>query len=185
MLDHQPRSFYISFPVRALVVHPWREDFNNELLPKLHADLWSDWFLAMREQTGIRLDRVTLQVQSVLGLFGDALALGGLAFVGGPGAWRVVRRRSSGADFPLGLLAFVALGSFIAYVVTLIRLPQDQGDPIKSSYLLFTAPCWAILSVAAWLEVKRRSAIANAVLVAVACLYVVNYALYTFGVFYY
>jgi hypothetical protein len=177
MLDHQPRSFYVSFPVRALVVHPFRGDFTNELLPKLHAELWSDWFNVIhgpREKWGV--ERATASSQSVLGFAGDLLALGGLFALALPAAYRVARRRSrTPTDVGLGLLATLAVASFVTFVAELIRFPQQYGDPIKSSYLLFTAPCWAAFTVAAFAALLRRRVI-GAALVVLACLYVASYA---------
>ena len=176
MLDHQPPSFYVSFPLRTLVVHPYEPDFSNELLPKLHAELWSDWFRVIHRQSPTRLERVTASSQSVLGFVGDALALGGLCALAIPGALRVLRRRSRApADVGLGVLALLALVSFAAFVVTLIRFPQQYGDPIKSSYLLFTTPAWAVFSVAAWAALLRHKRLGIA-LIAVAGLYAVSYA---------
>ena len=57
----------------------------------------------------------------------------------------------------------------------LVRFPQQYGDPIKSSYLLFTAPCWAAFTVAAFAALLRRR-IVGAALVVGACLYVASYA---------
>jgi uncharacterized repeat protein (TIGR01451 family) len=176
MMAHQPPSFYVSFPLRTLVVHPYRPDFSNELFPKLHAELWSDWFRVIHRQSATRLERVTASSQSVLGFVGDALALGGLAALAIPAAARVVRRRSRApTDVGLGLLALLALVSFVGFVITLIRFPQHYGDPIKSSYLLFTAPAWAVFSIAAWTALLRHRRIAI-VLVALAGLYAVSYA---------
>src|SRR5207237_91232 len=79
MMSHQPPSFYVSFPLRTLVLHPYAPDFSNELFPKLHAELWSDWFRVIHEQPPTKLERVTASSQSVLGFVGDALALSGLA----------------------------------------------------------------------------------------------------------
>ena len=175
MLDHQPPSFYVSFPLRTLVVHPFEPDFSNELFPKLHAELWSDWFRVIHQQSPTRLERVTASSQSVLGFFGDALALGGLVALAIPGALRVLRRSSRApADVGLGVLALLALVSFAAFVVTLIRFPQQYGDPIKSSYLLFTTPAWAVFSVAAWAALLRHKRLGIA-LIAVAGLYAVSY----------
>ncbi|HUY72461.1 MAG TPA: glycosyltransferase family 39 protein [Gaiellaceae bacterium] len=183
MLPSEPASFYLSAPLESLVVHPYRPDFTNELLPKLHSDLWSDWYGALEQQwrAPTRVERVTASTQSVLGLFGDALALAGLAALAVPAGIRAARRRarsgvSGPTDLGLGLLALVALAAFVAFVFTVIRFPQRSGDPIKSSYLLFTAPCWAIFSVAAWTEVRRRWRRVNALLVAVAVLYAASYA---------
>ncbi len=177
MLPRQPRSFYVSFPARSLVVHPFRPDFSNELLPQLHAELWSDWFGVIhgpREQWGIA--RATASSQSVLGFAADLAALGGLAALALPAAFRVVRRRSrTPTDVGLGLLAALALAAFAAFVTELVRFPQQYGDPIKSSYLLFTAPCWAAFTVAALAALVRRRIVGAAVVVG-ACLYVASYA---------
>jgi uncharacterized repeat protein (TIGR01451 family) len=176
MLSHQPPSFYVSFPVRSLVVHPFRPDFSNELLPKLHAELWSDWFGVIHgDRASWDLERVTSSTQSALGFVADVLALGGLFALAVPAAVRVVRRRSRApTDVGVGLLGTLAIASFGAFVVELIRFPQQYGDPIKSSYLLFTAPCWAVLTVAAWTALLRRRRVAAALAV-VAGLYVVSY----------
>ena len=120
---------------------------------------------------------MTASTQSVLGFFGDALALAGLAALAIPAGLRAARRRTRGpTDFALGVLAFVAVAAFAAFVFTVIRFPQRDGDPIKTSYLMFTAPCWAIFSVAAWVEVRRRWRRVNALLLAVSVLYAASYA---------
>jgi uncharacterized repeat protein (TIGR01451 family) len=177
MLPHQPRSFYVSFPVRQLVVHPYRPDFSNELLPQLHAELWSDWFNVIHgDRATWGLERATASSQSVLGFVWDALALGGLVALALPGAYRTLRRRSRApADVGLGVLAALALAAFGSFVIELIRFPQQYGDPIKSSYLLFTAPYWAAFSVAAFAALLRRRVFAAA-LVVFACLYAASYA---------
>ncbi len=174
MMGSQPASFYVSFPLRTLVVHPYRPDFSNSLFPKLHAELWSDWFGVVHSQPPTHLERVTMSSQSVLGFVGDVLALGGLAALAVPAAIRALRGSRTPANVGLGLLAVVALTAFAAFVVELVRFPQRYGDPIKSSYLLFTTPCWAIFSVAAWCSLRRRKRI-GAALAAVAALYVVSY----------
>jgi hypothetical protein len=177
-MKSQPLSFYVSFPIGSLVLHPYRPRFSDQLLPKLHADLWSDWFGLLHPFTGSpsRLDRITASTQSVLGFFGDALGIGGLLALAIPAGLRVSRRRQrSPADIGLGLLAFIALVAFAGFLVMLLRFPQEFGDPIKSSYLLFTAPAWAIFSIAAWGELRRRRPALSRLLVAVAALYVVSY----------
>jgi uncharacterized repeat protein (TIGR01451 family) len=175
MMSGQPLSFYLSLPLRTLVLHPYRPDFTDSLFPKLHAELWSDWFGVIHSQPPTRLERVTASSQSVLGFVADALAIGGLGALALPAALRVLRRGSrSPGDVGLGLLAVIALGAFISFVVELIRFPQQYDDPIKSSYLLFTAPCWAIFSVAAWNALRRHHRLAAA-LVVVSALYIVSY----------
>jgi 4-amino-4-deoxy-L-arabinose transferase-like glycosyltransferase len=178
MLPHgQPLSFYVSAPLRSLVEHPYREAFRDQLWPKLHADLWSDWFGGLTHVWAhpTRLQRVTASTQSVLGFVGDGLALAGLALAGLPALVRVTRRGGRGDPrwaFPAGLV----LVSFAAFVAMLVRYPQTQGDPIKASYLLFTAPCWAAFSVAAWDRLRRRRPRLAAAVAGIGVLYVGSYA---------
>lgn len=171
MLPHgEPRTFYVSFPLRDLVLHPYRDRFTNELLPKFHADLWSDWYGADRGfwESPTGADRALASSQSVLGLGGDALVLFGLALVGIPA---LARRRPSAAA-----LTVLFVLSWVGFVVTLVRFPQASGDPIKASYLLFVVPAAAIFAVAAAARLWRRGRASRVALVAVATLYAISYA---------
>ena len=151
---------------------------DNEFLPQLHADLWSDYFGAFVPpgQRRAAIGRITASTQSVLGLVADALAIGGLCLFGIPALTRGFRRRDCQTlDTPYGLLALLALLGTIALAVQVIRYPQALGLEIKASYLLFTAPCWAIFSVAAWVRVAGRSAKLKSALAVAAGLYVLSY----------
>jgi len=119
MMSHQPASFYVSFPLRSLVAHPFRPDFSDQLLPKLHAELWSDWFGVVHgDRPSWNLERVTSSTQSVLGFVADLLALGGLVALAVPAAVRVLRRRSRApTDVGLGLLGTLAVASVAAFVL--------------------------------------------------------------------
>ena len=165
----EPRPFYVSFPVRDLVLHPYRRRFANELLPKFHADLWSDWYGVDRGfwAAPTSADRVLASTQSVLGLGGDALVLLGLAFAGIP----ALGRRPAAST----LTVLFAL-SWVGFVVTLVRFPQASGDPIKASYLLFLAPAAAIFAVGAAARLWGRGHAWRAALLALAVLYAVSYA---------
>ena len=85
------------------------ESFRNELLPKFHAELWSDWFGADHDWASRHArDRVLASSQSILGFGGDALVLGGLVGFGIPALRRAMRnstppgrRRPRSADDPL------------------------------------------------------------------------------------
>jgi hypothetical protein len=179
MLSGEPRSFWVSFPIGSLVTHPYRPDFANELLPVLHADLWSDYWGSLRNQWAgqSHLTVVTASTQSVLGFVGDALGLAGLVLLGVPAAVRLIRGRNrSGGDFAAALLALVTVAGFIAFVVTIIRYPQVDGKEIKASYLLFTTPAWAVFAVFSWIRLDAWSAIAaRLVLPAFAILYAASY----------
>jgi Dolichyl-phosphate-mannose-protein mannosyltransferase/Domain of unknown function DUF11 len=176
----EPLSFYTStFPLRALVVHPYREAFVNQLLPQMHADLWSDWFGAFHGgawQFPTHLDRITASSQSVLGLVGDALALGGLVAFGVPMLIRVLRRRQEGPPgIGYAFLALLVLVGFAAFVAQIVRYPQVGGKEIKASYLMFAAPAFAVFSVAAWVALAQRRRRLGVALGVVAALYVVSY----------
>ena len=67
MMGSQPASFYFSVPLESLVVHPYRPDFSDALLPKLHAELWSDWFGGIHDwDRPTRIEKITASTQSVL-----------------------------------------------------------------------------------------------------------------------
>jgi len=177
MLDRQPLSFFVSFPFPDLVTHPYRGSFQNELLPKFHAELWSDWFGADHDWvTSSRTDRVLASSQSILGFGGDALVLGGLIGFGLPAVRRAIRSPGVGRDDAvLGALTTLFLLGWAAYLVTLIRFPQAEGDPIQAHYLLFLAPAAAIFAVCAGRWAWLRSRLTRVCLAAWLVLYLVSF----------
>ena len=150
MLDRQPRSFYVSLPLPDLVTRPYRESFKNELLPKFHAELWSDWFGTIQNWLVVgRANKALASTQSVLGLVVDGLALAGLAIFGLPAVRRVFRRRPSDRDPVVAALAVYAVLPWLGFVATLVRFPQIDGDSIQAHYLLFLAPAFAVFGLLA------------------------------------
>jgi 4-amino-4-deoxy-L-arabinose transferase-like glycosyltransferase len=178
MLDRQPLSFFVSFPLPELVTRPYRESFKNELLPKFHAELWSDWFGANHDWlSSSRADRVLATSQSVLGFGGDALVLGGLVGAGIPALRRAVRNPLVGrGDAVLAALTTLFLLGWAAYIVTLVRFPQVDGDPIQAHYLLFLAPAAGVFAVCAGRWGWMRSRATRFTLVAWLALYAVSFA---------
>ena len=153
MIDHYPRSFYVSLPL-ALVTHPYRDSFQYALLPRFHAYLWSDWGGNYHDWDDPKPHARTLaSTQSVLGLGGDALVLVGLAAFGLPALLRSLRRRGDARDGVLTVLTVFFVLTWAAYIVELIRFPQKGGDPIKAHYLLFLAPAAIVFAMASgsWL----------------------------------
>ena len=177
MLDSQPLSFFISLPLPDLVTRPYRESFKNELLPKFHAELWSDWFGANHDwPNSSRADRLLATSQSVLGFGGDALVLGGLIGFGVPALRRAIRNPAVGRDdAALAALATFFLLGWAAYIATLVRFPQIDGDPIKAHYLLFLAPAAAIFAVCAGRWAWMRSRLTRLSLVVWLSLYVISF----------
>ncbi len=178
MLDHQPRSFYVSLPTE-LVTRPHYYHFENKLLPRFHAYLWADWSGGYHRLwvAPKRHAKTLASIQSVLGFGGDALVLGGLAFLGMPALLRALRRRSSGTDDALAVLTMLFVVSWVAYVATLIRFPQKGGDPIKVHYLLFLGPVSVVLAIAASLAFARRGGWRRALLLAWVGVYALSWAL--------
>lgn len=179
MLDRQPTSFWLSFPIHDLVTHPYRPAFTNELLPMFHAELWSDWFGIQHQAWGSPSsgERFFASTQSILGIGWDVLALGGLIGYGAPALRRVWRDgRERLYDFPATAGLLLAATTWTAFVVTLVRFPQRDGDPIKANYMLFLAPVFAIAAVAAARWGWRRGLLWRVALVVWFVLYAVSYA---------
>jgi hypothetical protein len=183
----QPRSFYVSAPVEDLVLRPYRPAFAGELWPQFHADLWSDWFGAQHafwpNEPGTTT-RVFLSSQSVLGLIASGLAIAGLARFGGRALLRIAPKRDpQESDFAWTAFLLLALVTWIAFAVQLVRFPQAGGDPIKASYLLYLTPIFALAAVAAGSRLWHRSHAWRLPLLTFALLYAASYAGFVFTAF--
>ncbi len=178
MLDHQPRSFYVSLPTE-LVTRPHYYHFENKLLPRFHAYLWADWHGDYHRnwESPKPYAKTLASVQSVLGFGGDGLVLGGLLTLGLPALIRVLRRRAAGTDATVATLTTLFLVSWAAFVETLIRFPQKGGDPIKAHYLLFLAPVSVVFAVAAGAALARRGGWRRVLLGTWLAAYAVSWAL--------
>ena len=180
MLDHQPLSFFVSFPIRDLILHPYREAFSNELLPRFHADIWSDWTGGIHDfwaEPSAQM-RVNASTQSVLGLFFDVVSVSGLAFFGARGIRRARAGAANAVDAVLGTALIVSVITWLAFVTTLVRFPQIEGDPIKSTYVLFLAPLFALGAVAAGRSLWGRSPAWRAALCTWVALYGASFAIH-------
>ena len=161
------------------MTRPYRESLRNELLPMFHAELWSDWFGLYHDRwlDRPRSERFLASTQSSLGLFFDLAAIGGLLGFGIPALRRVLRRAETTAcDYPAAAALVFAALAWAAYVATLVRFPQRDGDPIKSSYLAFLAPVFATAAVAAGAWLWRRGTGWRVAVVGWCVLYAVSYA---------
>lgn len=158
LAEGQPRSFYVSFPARDLVLHPFRPAFENELLPMIHADVWGDWFGGQHDlwKDPGGAARFFVSTQSVLGLPASVLAVGALFAFGVPALRRLLRGPPRGPDVVFATALLVAALSWTAFVVTLVRYPQAGGDPVKASYMLYLVPLFALALVRAGSALWRR-----------------------------
>jgi hypothetical protein len=67
--------------------------------------------------------------------------------------------------------------SWVAYIATLVRFPQRDGDPIKAHYLLFLGPVSIAFAIAAGLALAKRGGWRRAALFAWVAAYGVSWAL--------
>ena len=134
-------------PFLALARHdvfelPFRPHYANEAIPETYTEIWGDWFGSF-SWSGYSAGPWTkalgvMRTQNVIGLLPTVLA-----FAGWVGLWIVlVRRRGDGIPLlPLALLPVIALA---AYLWKAYALARPDGDLLKASYLLMTAPVWAL-----------------------------------------
>jgi len=178
MLDHEPASFFVSLPTQ-LVTHPYSPSFQNELLPRFHAYLWSDWGGNYHHWGQTKAWATTLATtQSVLGFGGDALVLVGVVAFGLTAVRRVATRsplRSN--DAALTVLTSLFLLSWGAFVEQLVRYPWRDGDTIKVHYLLYLAPVSVVFAIASGTALVRRGGWRRALLLCWLALYTVSWAL--------
>jgi len=149
MLDHEPLSFYGKVD-GDIVVHPWRVLNRNELFPKFHVGLWSDWsgIGDFGDPKGTNA-KTLASSQSVLGFGGDALVLGALLVLGIPAVVRALRGTVTSEDAGLAAMTVFFALAWIAFVAMQIRFPQRDADPDSPHYLVFVAPAAALLGLAA------------------------------------
>jgi hypothetical protein len=147
LYERRPLGFYIDPGLPELVSAPYRPHFLNLALPTTYAGIWGDYFgfWAWTARTsGAGGPRATvppplsarrrLVIQSLLGLVPTLLALAGALAL----AASSLRRPR---QLAIGVLPLVGLLGFLYFTV---GYPTPDGDVIKASYMLTTAPGWAI-----------------------------------------
>ena len=123
--DRRPARFYVGLGLPEVFTHPVRPHFVNEAIPTTYSEVWGDYFGAWRG------DR---ERQSFLGLLPTVLALAG--WIGLLAAARRVPAR-----LPVALLPGLGL---LGYLYFTVGYPTPDGDVLKASYMLTTAPGWAL-----------------------------------------
>ncbi len=178
MLDHEPLSFFVEVP-GDIVTNPWRVLNRNDLFPKFHVGLWSDWsgigdFGGPYGQNA----KALASSQSVLGFGGDALVLGALLALGLPAVVRTLRRADvTPADAGLAAMSVLFIISWLAYAAMLIRFPQRDADPNSPHYLLFLTPAAALLGIAAAKRLWERGGWRRLAVAGWTILYTVSWAM--------
>jgi hypothetical protein len=121
----RPACFYVCLGLPEVVTAPIRPHFRNEAIPTTYSEIWGDYFGVWR---GNR------EPQSIIGLLPTLLALAG---------WVVLLVRSRGSPARLAVALLPGLG-LLGYLYFTVSYPTSDGDVLKASYMLTTAPAWAL-----------------------------------------
>ncbi len=123
----------------AVFTVPFRPNYLNYALPETYTEIWGDWIGAFSWSRdgeppwpgalGVMKD------QSSIGVLPTALAIGG---------WLVLLARSLRHRRELLALALLPLVASVGYFYRSYLLLTAEGDLLKASYLLTTAPVWAL-----------------------------------------
>jgi hypothetical protein len=123
--DRRPARFYVGTGLPDVFTDPIRPHFVNEAVPTTYSDVWGDYFGVWR---GSR------ERQAFLGLLPTLLALAG---------WLVLLVRSRRVPARLAAALLPGLG-LLGYLYFTVSYPTPDGDVLKASYMLTTAPAWAL-----------------------------------------
>jgi len=123
--ERRPVRFYVGLGLPKVFFAPIRPHFVNEAVPTTYSEIWGDYFGVWR---GNR------ERQAFLGLLPTLLAVGG---------WLVLLVRSLRIPARLPAVLLPGLG-LLGYLYFTVSYPTPDGDVLKASYMLTTAPAWAL-----------------------------------------
>jgi hypothetical protein len=123
--ERRPARFYVGLGLPEVFSAPIRPHFVNEAVPTTYSEIWGDYFGVWR---GSR------ERQAFLGLLPTLLAVGG---------WLVLLVRSWRIPARLPAVLLPGLG-LLGYLYFTVSYPTPDGDVLKASYMLTTAPAWAL-----------------------------------------
>lgn len=123
--DRRPAHFYVGLGLPNVFTDPVRPHFRNEAIPTTYSEVWGDYFGVWR---GSR------ERQSFLGLLPTLLAVVGWIVL-------LLRSRRVPARLPAALLPGLGI---LGYLYFTVSYPTPDGDVLKASYMLTTAPAWAL-----------------------------------------
>ena len=142
LLESRPASFYTELGLPDVFTEPYRPKFINALAPTVYTELWGDYFgifawgALTPPEGGVKAE---LRQQSGIGVLPTLLAFAGwLALLA-----RSLRRRSlarAPAFLAVAVLPLLGLLGFLYYAIS---YPTGDGDTIKATFMLTTAPAWA------------------------------------------
>ncbi|MFL6029919.1 MAG: hypothetical protein ACJ74D_07815 [Gaiellaceae bacterium] len=159
ILERRPARFYVGLGLPEVMTDPIRPHYVNEAVPTTYSDVWGDYFGVWRGS------RAT---QSWLGLLPTLLAFAG---------WLLLLVRSLRAPPRLAVALLPGLG-LLGYLYFTVSYPTPDGDVLKASYMLTTAPAWALAFGYALERLPGRMRVAAAVLLAASALAALPFLLY-------
>jgi hypothetical protein len=157
--ERRPASFYVGLGLPEVFTAPIRPHYVNEAIPTTYSDVWGDYFGVWRG------DR---EPQSFLGLVPTSLALVG---------WLFLLAGSARAPPRLAAALLPGLG-LLGYLYFTVSYPTPDGDVLKASYMLTTAPAWALAFGFALERLPGRLRIAVAAVLAASVLVALPFLLY-------
>ena len=157
--DRRPARFYVGLGLPDVVTDPIRPHFRNEAIPTTYSEVWGDYFGVWR---GSR------ERQSILGLLPTLLAVVGWAVL-------LARSRRVPARLPAALLPGLGI---LGYLYFTVSYPTPDGDVLKASYMLTTAPAWALAFGYALDRLPGRTRLVVAAILAASALASLPFLLY-------
>ena len=157
--DRRPARFYVGLGLPQVFTDPIRPHFVNEAIPTTYSDVWGDYFGVWR---GSR------ERQSFLGLLPTLLAVVG---------WLVLLLRSLHSPPRLVAALLPGLG-LLGYLYFTVSYPTPDGDVLKASYMLTTAPAWALAFGYALDRLPGRARVVVAAVLAASALAALPFLVY-------
>ena len=157
--ERRPARFYVGLGLPEVFTEPIRPHFRNEAIPTTYSELWGDYFGVWR---GSR------ERQSFLGLLPTLLAVVGWVLL-------LVRSRRVPARLAVALLPGLGI---LGYLYFTVSYPTPDGDVLKASYMLTTAPAWALAFGYAVERLPGRLRLAVAAILAASALASLPFLLY-------
>jgi hypothetical protein len=157
--ERRPASFYVGLGLPDVFTHPIRPHYVNEAIPTTYSDVWGDYFGVWRGNRS---------VQSFIGLLPTALALVG---------WVLLLVGSARAPPRLAVALLPGLG-LLGFLYFTVSYPTPDGDVLKASYMLTTAPAWALAFGFGLDRLPRRVRVLVAAILAVSALAALPFLVY-------
>ena len=176
--ERRPPSFYLDPGLPEIFSRPYRPALTNLAGPQTYAELWGDWAgaFAWNPANGPpdRGTRRELQAQSLLGVAPTLLAVGGWLLI----LAASLRRRTLARAPAQPLVALLPLAGLAGYLYFAVSYPTPDGDVLKATYLLTTAPAWALAFAYALDRLPRRALVPAAALLAASALADLRFLVY-------